>query len=641
MRYAKSCLLLFIGLYASIIQAEVNLTAPAEVPAGARLVVDLSGEIGQRDFITILPVGEAEGSYSDYKYLGSKNRIELRVPEDAGEYEIRYLDATPPYATKARQLLKVTPVEASVQAPTEVEAGAKFQVIWSGPDNPQDFISLSDPQGQGNERRWIRYVYTKKGNPAVLRAPDKPGSYEVHYRTGVKHYTLAKTTVTVASTSAELDTATSVKAGQAFKVEWSGPGHAQDFIAISPKGSDLRKYHQYQYTSKGSPAILLAPDEPGSYEVRYQTGQSYAILAKREIDVTAVSAALDGPEEVEGGSGFEISWEGPDNPGDYVAIMEKGSGKRASAKGKWAYTRHGTPAKLRAPLEPGEYEIRYQTGQTATILATRSLQVTPPAVPPGHLNISLDPSVSGFGANDAVEIILDASGSMLKQQDGKRRIEIAREVLLDLTGDLIPAGTPFALRVFGHKEADSCRTDLEESLAPLDATRVDAKIEKLQAMNLAKTPIARSLELVAEDLASVTGQGFVILVTDGEETCDGDPAAVIEALKAKGIDVQVNIVGFAIDDESLKSRFRYWADLGGGDYQDAASAEDLKRSMSLALQAPYEVLDAKGRVIASGTIGDEGVELAPGKYRVQTLTTPPMQGEATVVSDKQVALVLK
>jgi hypothetical protein len=63
--------------------------------------------------------------------------------------------------------------------------------------------------------------------------------------------------------------------------------------------------------------------------------------------------------------------------------------------------------------------------------------------------------------------------------------------------------------------------------------------------------------------------------------------------------------------------------------------------MSLALQAPYEVLDAKGRVIASGTIGDEGVELAPGKYRVQTLTTPPMQGEATVVSDKQVALVLK
>ncbi|MEW8508129.1 MAG: VWA domain-containing protein [Candidatus Thiodiazotropha sp.] len=634
-------LFLSLALYTAALHAEIAMNAPPEVPAGGRVIIDLSGDVGKRDFITILPPGEAEGSYADYKYLRSRSSIELRAPEDAGSYEIRYLDANPPYATKARQPLTVTPVEASLQAPAEVDAGARFQVTWSGPGNPQDFIALSDPQGDGNARKWITYAYTKKGNPVTLRAPDKPGSYEVHYRTGVKYYTLAKAAVTVAGTTAKVEAPDSVKAGQDFSVSWSGPGHSQDFIAISPKDSDVRKYHHYQYTRKGSTLVLHAPDLPGTYEVRYQTGQSYAVLASKLITVTAVSANLDGPDQVQGGKTFEVTWSGPDNPGDYIAVMDRGSDKRAPARGKWAYTRHGNPARLRAPQKAGEYEIRYQTGQTAAILAGYNLQVTPPPVAPGHLIVTLDPGVSGFAANDAVEIILDASGSMLKRQDGKRRIEIAREVLLGLTGDLIPAGTLFALRVFGHKEADSCRTDLEEPLAPLRPERVDRKIGELQAMNLAKTPIARSLELVAEDLARVSGERVVILVTDGEETCDGDPAAVIEALQAAGMDVRVNIVGFAIDDEDLKSRFRYWADLGGGDYHDAVSADDLRRSMNRALQAPYDVLDINGMVVASGKVGDNGVELAPGEYMVKTRTTPSLHGNVTVLSAKRAGVVLK
>ncbi|MBV2122355.1 MAG: VWA domain-containing protein [Candidatus Thiodiazotropha sp. (ex Ctena orbiculata)] len=641
MRYPTSWFLLYTLLHSVTLQAEVVLNAPTEVPAGAKVVVKLSGETAKRDFITIVAAGEAEGSYSDYKYVRSKMRVELRAPEDAGDYELRYLDANPPYATKARQALVVTPVEAAVQAPTQIDAGAKFQVTWSGPGNPQDFIALSDPQGDSNARKWINYVYTRKGNPVTLQAPDKPGSYEVHYRTGVKYYSLAKTTVTVAGTTATLEAPDSVSAGQDFKVIWSGPANRQDFIAISPQDSDIRKYHHYQYTRKGSPVTLHAPDQPGSYEVRYQTGQSYTILASKLITVTPVSATLEGPGEVQGGSLFEVAWSGPDNPGDYIAVFDIGSDGRAPALAKWAYTRHGTPAQLRAPHQSGQYEIRYQTGQSAAILARRSLAVSAPPIPPGHLNVSLDPSVSGFAAADAVEIILDASGSMLKRQDGKRRIEIAREVLLGLTGDLIPSGTPFALRVFGHKEADSCRTDLEEPLAPLDPARVDAKIKNLQAMNLAKTPIARSLELVAKDLARVTGERIVILITDGEETCEGDPTAAIEGLKAAGMDVRVNIVGFAINDEALKSRFRYWADLGGGDYHDAADADDLKRSMNHALQAPYDVLDANGKVVARGKVGDSGVELAPGEYRVETRTTPTLQGRVTVVSDKKAGVALK
>ena len=633
--------LFFFLLLPGVLLANVTMTAPSDAPAGSEIVLEFDGELGNKDFVTIVKAAEDEGKYAAYLYVRSKNTMTFRVPEDAGDYEIRYLDANPPYPTRASQPLTVTPVEATVQAIAEVEAGATFEVVWTGPDNPQDFIALSDPNDERGNRKWISYVYTRKGSPLSMLAPDKPGSYQVQYRTGVKYYTLAETTVVVAGTTASVTAPDNVQAGQHFEVTWSGPDNPQDFIAISAKDSDVRQYHHYSYTKQGSTVTLHAPDEPGIYEVRYQTGQSYAILAKHLITVEAVTATLEAPEEVQGGVNFDVIWTGPDNPGDFIAIMEVDADKRAPAKGQWAYAHYGSPAELRAPLEPAEYEIRYQTGQSGNILAKRTIRVTPPSVAPGQLTVMLDSGVSGFATGDAVEIILDASGSMLKKQDGKRRIEIAREVLLGLTGEVIPEGTPFALRVFGHKEADSCRTDLEEALAPLNVEKVETKLRGLQAMNLAKTPIARSLELVNDDLASVTGERVVILVTDGEETCDGDPAAVLEAMKAKAVDVRVNIVGFAIDDENLKSRFRYWANLANGEYYDAISANDLERSMNHALQVPYDVFDATGKLVASGTVGDDGVDLSPGEYTVKTRSTAPLQATASIVSDKKSGVVLK
>ena len=125
------------------------------------------------------------------------------------------------------------------------------------------------------------------------------------------------------------------------------------------------------------------------------------------------------------------------------------------------------------------------------------------------------------------------------------------------------------MRVFGHKEADKCRTDLEIPLAPLSSAAAD-RLAGINAMNLAKTPIAESLELTAADLRTVTGERVIVLVTDGEETCDGDPAAAIAGLRAQGHNLRVSIVGYAIDDDGLRDTFARWAKLGGGEYFDAA-----------------------------------------------------------------------
>ncbi|HMB38874.1 MAG TPA: VWA domain-containing protein [Wenzhouxiangellaceae bacterium] len=219
-------------------------------------------------------------------------------------------------------------------------------------------------------------------------------------------------------------------------------------------------------------------------------------------------------------------------------------------------------------------------------------------------------------ARGAVEIILDASGSMLQRMGGERRIEIAKAAIRRTVEDTLPGGIPLALRVYGHREAGVCRTDLEIPLQPLDKAAFLQRVDEIQAVNLARTPIAESLEAVASDLDGAEGRRLVILLTDGEETCDGAPAAAIQGLIDSGVDVRINIVGFAIDDQDLKQQFSDWAGLGGGEYLDAGEAGELEAAMRQALRIPFRIEDSTGKTVGDGFVGDQPVEVPPGGYRV-------------------------
>ena len=250
---------------------------------------------------------------------------------------------------------------------------------------------------------------------------------------------------------------------------------------------------------------------------------------------------------------------------------------------------------------------------------------------PGYLSVT---SGDGSGAMTAgaIELILDASGSMWQKLDGKFRINIAKEVLTEAVQNHIPAGTPTALRVFGNREPNSCRTDLEIKLQPLDATAAATTINAINPQSLAKTPIADSLAQIAGDLRGAVGPKTVVLVTDGEETCDGDPAAVIEKLREQGIDVTLNIVGFAIGDEELERTFADWAELGGGRYFSARDQEGLSDAISTALRISYTVYDPDGTKVATGMVGGEPLELESGEYKVVVSSSPQKVFETVEVS---------
>ncbi len=243
---------------------------------------------------------------------------------------------------------------------------------------------------------------------------------------------------------------------------------------------------------------------------------------------------------------------------------------------------------------------------------------------------------AGNSTTGAIELILDASGSMLKRLDGKRRIVIAKEVLTEAVNQHIPAGTPVALRVFGHKQANSCRTDLEMPLKPLDPAAAAKVIQSVNAKNLAKTPIADSLAKIESDLKSATGRKIIVLVTDGEETCEGKPEEAIRKLQQNGLDLSLNIVGFAIDDDALETQFESWAKQGGGRYFSANSQEGLSDALKLALQVPFTVYDTGGTVAGEGVVGGDPVELEQGFYRVVIETSPPQVfSEVEITGEKE------
>lgn len=286
----------------------------------------------------------------------------------------------------------------------------------------------------------------------------------------------------------------------------------------------------------------------------------------------------------------------------------------------WSRVNGGHYAQL---LNEGEMEVAFD--RVATLLrrpAPYTLSVSGDhreAPGPGRLTVI---SGAGGGSGAAIELILDASGSMLQRLGSKRRIEIAKEVLTGVIDERIPPGTPVALRVFGHREANSCRTDLEAPLAPLDPATVAKTIQGIGAMNLARTPIADSLAKVEADLQGARGRRIVVLVTDGEETCDGDPEKVIRTLRDKGFDITLNIVGFAIDDARLEGQFERWAALGGGRYFAARDQTGLNDALTAALRTPFTVYDRGGSRVGKGLVDGGPVELSPGVYRVVVDSSP-------------------
>jgi hypothetical protein len=218
-----------------------------------------------------------------------------------------------------------------------------------------------------------------------------------------------------------------------------------------------------------------------------------------------------------------------------------------------------------------------------------------------------------------LEIILDLSGSMKLPLGKSTRIGTARQVLRTVLAQ-VPDDFNVGLRLYGHRygsrQKETCTdTELVLPIQKLDRARLLSIVDRTQPRG--ETPLVYSVLQTPADLKPLGG-GSVVLITDGEESCNGDPVAAARQLKDAGIDVTLNIVGFTLTGKQVEQQLGTLAEATGGRYYSAQSGDALSRALMMAAieTFPFTVFDATGKQVATGEAGRAATELPAGDYRV-------------------------
>ncbi|MEP3275923.1 MAG: VWA domain-containing protein [Stappiaceae bacterium] len=180
-----------------------------------------------------------------------------------------------------------------------------------------------------------------------------------------------------------------------------------------------------------------------------------------------------------------------------------------------------------------------------------------------------------------VMFVLDASNSMWGQIDGKPKIDIAKSVLMDLT-DQMPGGVKMGLVAYGHrfdrklKECDDM--ELMNPIGHFSAAEAANSFSFITPKG--QTPIANTLAETANWLVDQKGEDTtVVLISDGAESCDGDPCAAAKMLNDQGITTKIHVVGFDITQEQ-RTKLKCISDNGNGRIFNASNAAGLSEALN-------------------------------------------------------------
>ncbi|NLT72043.1 MAG: VWA domain-containing protein [Verrucomicrobiaceae bacterium] len=349
---------------------EASVTGPKTVVAGSRFEVTWTGPGEKGDYITIVPKDLEDGAHRNYEYTRGGSPLEITALIAEGPAELRYQHGRTGKVL-ARADIAVVAAEVTLNAAESVVAGAQVTVEWTGPDNKGDYITVVPKDLE--DGKYAQYTYTREGSPLKVLVPIEAGDAEIRYMTGQGNKVLARIPLKLEAAEATLKAAESVVAGAQVTIEWTGPDNERDYITVVPKDLEDGKYAKYTYTSEGSPLKVLAPIAAGDAEIRYMTGQDNKVLARIPLKLEAAEVTLKAAESVVAGAEVTVEWTGPDNERDYITIVPKDLEDGNYAQ--YTYTSEGSPLKVLTPIEPGDTEIRYMTGQDNKVLARIPLKL--------------------------------------------------------------------------------------------------------------------------------------------------------------------------------------------------------------------------------------------------------------------------
>jgi hypothetical protein len=207
-----------------------------------------------------------------------------------------------------------------------------------------------------------------------------------------------------------------------------------------------------------------------------------------------------------------------------------------------------------------------------------------------------------------------------KLPNGEARIVVAQRAVKGVVS-LLPAGAQLSLRMYGAQSPASQKNCQDSNLAvpfgPASGSigTITTAVDATKAQGY--TPIAFSLAQAGNDFPPDAKDPVIVLVSDGKETCQGDPVVAAKSLAAKGI--TVHTVGFVVD-TAARGQLQAIARATGGTYFDAPIGPELPDTLKSALNA------CKARVVTLPP------KPQPGKLRTTSatwLTSHPVMNAET------------
>ncbi len=186
-------------------------------------------------------------------------------------------------------------------------------------------------------------------------------------------------------------------------------------------------------------------------------------------------------------------------------------------------------------------------------------------------------------------IVLDASESMNTDDAPGIRLDAAKQAVESLVESL-PSDAELGVTVFGSTVPSTrgpvagCKDVVTVAeLASVDQQQITKTVAGIGAQGW--SPVGSALLAAAEPLQGKTGS--IILVSDGEATCQPDPCATAVQIREQNPDITISAVGFKTNSDQL----RCIADAGNGEFVTADNTAQLIPRLK-AIQEPTSAASA-------------------------------------------------
>ena len=299
-------------------------------------------------------------------------------------------DALTQTVTAQQSEPKVVPVAvpaATVSAPSTASIATTVDVVWTGPDNAEDYLEIVPTTTSEAVSGSRNYAYAREGSPARIVVPANEGDYLVRYiwNGPEGRVVLATAPLTVSDSEFALFLPEGqIQMGSTISVRWKGPDGPGDYLAIRKSGEADAGDLNYAYTRDANPAEIVVPNVPGDYELLYivEGAGERRPGVSTPLKIVEGEVSLQAATLVRPGATVPVRWKGPGSSQDYIDIVPS---NHTEPSGELTYAYIGGegpgPRELLAPQEPGNYLIRYLSEGAGgrRVLASIPLAVDPSA----------------------------------------------------------------------------------------------------------------------------------------------------------------------------------------------------------------------------------------------------------------------